>query len=143
MRKLHASIEALIHHRRELTSSTGHFAKSAAILGNCEEHTSLSCALSQLSETEEKLEQLYGKQASADFYFLAETIKDYINLITVVREVFHYRVKVYQNWRQTQQVLNKRREIKNRLEMTGRTDKLAQAIEDINEVRTFFLFKLN
>jgi sorting nexin-1/2 len=135
LRKLHASVEALIHHRRELTSTTGQFAKSAAILGNCEEHTSLSCALSQLSETEEKLEHLYGKQASADFYFLAETIKDYINLIAVVKEVFHYRVKVYQTWQHSQHTLNKKREAKTRLELTGRTDKLAQASEEVTEVR--------
>lgn len=40
------------------------------MLGNCEEHTSLSCALSQLAETEEKIEQLYGEQANNDFLYL-------------------------------------------------------------------------
>ena len=139
LRKLHASVEALIHHRRELTCTTGQFAKSAAILGNCEEHTSLSCALSQLSETEEKLEQLYCEQANSDFFFLAETIKDYINLISVVKDVFHYRVKVYQTWQHAQQTLTKKREAKTRLELTGRTDKLAQATEEVTEVCQLFL----
>jgi sorting nexin-1/2 len=34
-----------------------HFSKSAAMLGNAEEHTALSRALSQLAETEERSEQ--------------------------------------------------------------------------------------
>lgn len=36
LKKLHTSIDALIHHRKELTSTTGQFSKSIAMLGNCE-----------------------------------------------------------------------------------------------------------
>ena len=39
----------------ELAQNTGAFAKSAAMLGNAEEHTALSRALSQLAEVEEKV----------------------------------------------------------------------------------------
>jgi len=38
-----------------LAQNTGAFAKSAAMLGNAEEHTALSRALSQLAEVEEKV----------------------------------------------------------------------------------------
>jgi len=133
LRKLHASVEALIHHRKELTSTTGQFSKSIAMLGNCEEHTSLSCALSQLAETEEKLEQLYGQQVNSDFYYLAELVKDYINLIGVVKDVFHNRVKVFQTWQNAQQTLAKKRENKLKFEISGKGDKVSQANEEIAE----------
>jgi len=55
LRKLHASVETLVAHRRDLALLTSAFAKSAAMLSNCEEHTSLSRALSQLAEVEEKV----------------------------------------------------------------------------------------
>merc|ERR1711976_326897 len=87
MRKLHSSIEALVAHRKELALNTGSFAKSAAMLGNAEEHTSLSRALSQLAEIEEKVEQLHMDQADADFFGLSELVKDYVSLIAAVKEV--------------------------------------------------------
>ncbi|KAI1296751.1 Sorting nexin-2 [Halotydeus destructor] len=133
LRKLHASVEALLHHRRELTTTTGAFAKSAAMLGNCEEHTSLSCALSQLAETEEKVEQLYGEQANNDFIYLSELIRDYVALIGSVKEVFHQRVKVYQNWVNAQQMLTRKREAKAKLELAGRSDKVPAAAAEVSE----------
>lgn len=133
LRKLHASVDALIHHRKELSASTGAFAKSCAILGNCEEHTSLSCALSQLAETEEKVEHVYNEQVSSDFMYLSDLIKDYINLIGAVKDIFHQRVKVYQTWQHAQQQLVRKREQKARAELAGRSDKVAQANEEVSE----------
>ena len=131
---MYTSVDALIHHRKELTLTTGAFAKSAAMLGNCEEHTSLSCALSQLAETEEKIEQLYSKQVDNDFFYLAELLKDYIALIGAVKEAFHQRVKVFQVWQHSQQMLTKKREIKAKLELALKTDKISQANEEVIEV---------
>lgn len=65
--------------------STAVFAKSAAMLGNVEEHTTLSRALSQLAETEEKVEAVHKQQADTDFYVLSELLKDYISLIGSVK----------------------------------------------------------
>lgn len=135
LRKLLTSIEGLIHHRKELTTTTGAFAKSAAMLGNCEEHTALSCALSQLADTEEKIESLYNEQANNDFYHLSELLRDYVALIGVVKDVFHQRVKVYQTWQHAQQTLTKKREIKVRLELAGKSDKYSQANDEVVEVR--------
>lgn len=55
------------------------------MLGNCEEHTALSRALSQLAEVEEKVEQLQSNQAGQDFFLLSELLKDYIALIGAVK----------------------------------------------------------
>ncbi len=69
----------------ELAGSTQLFAKSAAMLGNSEEHTALSRAISQLAETEEKIENLHIEQANTDFFVFSELLKDYIGLIAAVR----------------------------------------------------------
>lgn len=58
LRKLHGGVEALVLHRKDLAGLTSSFAKSAAMLSNCEEHTALSRALSQLAETEEKVRMI-------------------------------------------------------------------------------------
>lgn len=65
--------------------NTAQFAKSAAMLGNSEDHTALSRALSQLAEVEEKIDQLHQEQANADFYLFSELLGDYVRLITAVK----------------------------------------------------------
>lgn len=65
--------------------NTAQFAKSAAMLGNSEDHTALSRALSQLAEVEEKIDQLHQDQANADFYLFSELLGDYVRLITAVK----------------------------------------------------------
>ena len=55
------------------------------MLGNAEEHTALSRALSQLAEIEEKVDQLHLDQADGDFFVLAELVKDYVTLIGAVK----------------------------------------------------------
>ena len=58
------------------------------MLGNAEEHTALSRALSQLAETEEKIEVLQKEQSDQDFYTMAELLKDYISLMGGVKVGF-------------------------------------------------------
>lgn len=65
--------------------NTASFAKSAAMLGNSEDHTALSRALSQLAEVEEKIDQLHQEQAYADFCVFSELLGDYVRLITAVK----------------------------------------------------------
>ncbi|XP_059360326.1 sorting nexin-2-like isoform X3 [Carassius carassius] len=108
LRKLHASVESLVCHRKELSVNTAAFAKSAAMLGNSEDHTALSRALSQLAEVEEKIEQLHQEQAYADFYLISELLGDYVRLITAVR----WEGKVQQGERDFEQISrNIRREV--------------------------------
>ncbi|CAI9731042.1 sorting nexin-2-like isoform X1 [Octopus vulgaris] len=133
LQKLHRSVENLVQQRRELCLSTGQFAKSAAMLGNAEEHTALSRALSQLAETEEKVELLHKDQADQDYYVISELLKDYINLIQSVKDVFHERVKCYKNWKDAEVMLARKRENKARLEVAHKTDKLSQAQQEITE----------
>ncbi|RZF32954.1 hypothetical protein LSTR_LSTR000824 [Laodelphax striatellus] len=123
LRKLHLSVEALVIGRKDLVMLTASFAKSAAMLSNCEEHTSLSRALSQLAEVEEKVEALHNEQANTDFSILCELLKDYIALLGAIKEVFHERVKVFQNWQHSLLMLNKKREYKAKMDLANRADK--------------------
>ena len=81
----------------ELAFNTGQFARSAAMLGNAEENTALSRALSQLAEIEEKVDQLHLDQADMDFFVLAELVKDYIMLIGAIK--VRLRGNHGQNWK--------------------------------------------
>ena len=50
--------------------------------------SALSSAIAQLSTVQEKLEEVHYEQATADFYYLSELIKDYIGLVGAVKDVF-------------------------------------------------------
>jgi sorting nexin-1/2 len=54
--------------------------------------------------------------------------------MVVFQEVFHERVKVYQNWQHSQQMLNKKREQKAKLKLSGKPDKGDQASMEVVEV---------
>lgn len=62
LRKLHASMEGLVNYRRELATSTAAFAKATAVLSSVEEHSSLSRALHQLSESTERTQTIHHAQ---------------------------------------------------------------------------------
>uniref|UniRef100_A0A3B4BFH2 Sorting nexin-2 n=1 Tax=Periophthalmus magnuspinnatus TaxID=409849 RepID=A0A3B4BFH2_9GOBI len=134
LRKLHGSIESLVCHRKELSLNTSQFARSAAMLGNSEDHTALSRALSQLAEVEEKMEALHNEQANSDFTLLSELIGDYVRLLAAVKGVFEHRMKTWQRWQDTQMLLQKKREAEAKLQFTNKPDKLQQAKDEIKEL---------
>uniref|UniRef100_A0A3P9Q013 Sorting nexin-2 n=1 Tax=Poecilia reticulata TaxID=8081 RepID=A0A3P9Q013_POERE len=134
LKKLHASVESLVCHRKELSVNTAQFAKSAAMLGNSEDHTALSRALSQLAEVEEKIDQLHQDQANADLYLFSELLGDYVRLIGAVKGVFDHRMKTWQKWQDSQMLLQKKREAEAKLQFTNKPDKLQQAKDEIKEL---------
>ena len=88
LRKLHFATESLAEYRRNLAISTGNISRSLAVLSGSEENSALSGAIAQLSTVQEKIEQIHYEQATADFYYLSELIKDYIGLVGAVKDVF-------------------------------------------------------
>ncbi|BFZ01905.1 hypothetical protein BsWGS_04944 [Bradybaena similaris] len=133
LRKLQASLEILSQHRKELSVNAASFARSAAMLGNVEEHTALSRALSQLAETEEKIETIHKEQADADFFLMAELMKDYVALMGSVKDVFYERIKTYKTWKDTETTLSKKRDNKAKLEAQNKMDKISQAQAEVTE----------
>merc|ERR1711894_123999 len=134
LKKLHTSIETLVTHRKELSVNTGSFAKSAAMLGNAEEHTALSRALSQLAEIEERIDSLHVDQADNDFYVLSELVKDYVALIGAIKEVFQQRVKIFKIWKDAEANLTKKRETRAKLEVARKLDKIPAVSQEITEL---------
>eukprot|EP00066_Takifugu_rubripes_P016459 XP_011605725.1 PREDICTED: sorting nexin-1-like [Takifugu rubripes] len=132
-RKLHALVESLVVHRKELSLNTSSFAKSTAMLGSAEDNTALSRALSQLAEVEDKMEQLHQDQAANDTFGFAEVIADYIRLLGAVRGSFDQRMKAWQRWQDAQTVLQKKRETEAKLLWANKPDKLQLAKEEIVE----------
>ncbi|XP_005814221.1 sorting nexin-1-like [Xiphophorus maculatus] len=132
-RKLHALVELLVVHRKELSLNTASFAKSAAMLGSAEDNTALSRALSQLAEVEDKMEQLHQDQAANDTFSFAEMIADFIRLLGAVRGTFDQRMKAWQRWQDAQAMLQKKRETEAKLLWANKPDKLQLAKEEIAE----------
>ncbi|XP_028812482.1 sorting nexin-1 isoform X2 [Denticeps clupeoides] len=133
LRKLHAVVDALVNHRKDLCGNTAVFAKSMAMLGNSEDNTALSRALSQLAEVEDKMEQLHQEQASNDFFIFAELLADYVRLLGGVRNCFDQRIKTWQRWQDAQSTLQKKREVEAKLLWANKPDKLQQAKDEITE----------
>uniref|UniRef100_A0A672R994 Sorting nexin-2 n=1 Tax=Sinocyclocheilus grahami TaxID=75366 RepID=A0A672R994_SINGR len=133
LRRLHAAVDSLVNHRKELCSNTAVFSKSVAMLGSVEENSALSRALSQLAEVEDKMEQLHQQQAFSDFFILAELLADYIRLLGAVRCCFEQRMKVWQRLQEAQSTLQKKREAEAKLLWANKPEKLQQAKDDINE----------
>ncbi|XP_036390699.1 sorting nexin-1a [Megalops cyprinoides] len=133
LRKLHAVVDSLVNHRKELSANTAVFAKSVAMLGSSEDNTALSRALSQLAEVEDKIEQLHQEQAGSDFFIFAELLADYIRLLGAVRSCFDQRMKTWQRWQDAQNTLQKKRENEAKLLWANKPDKLQQAKEEITE----------
>lgn len=133
LRKLHTNVEAMVSYRKELAALTNGVARSAAMLSACEDHNSLSRALSQLADTEEKVEALHIEQANTDFFILCELLKDYLGLLGSVRDAFHERTKLFQHWDHAQQTLTRKRETKAKYELQNRSDKVDQASAEVLE----------
>ncbi|XP_047451703.1 sorting nexin-1a [Mugil cephalus] len=132
-RKLHALVESLVIHRKDLSLNTASFAKSTAMLGSAEDNTALSRALSQLAEVEDKMEQLHQDQAANDTFNFAELIADYIRLLGAVRGSFDHRMKAWQRWQDAQATLQKKRETEAKLLWANKPDKLQLVKEEITE----------
>ncbi|XP_066524621.1 sorting nexin-1a [Hoplias malabaricus] len=133
LRKLHAMVDSLVTHRKELSVNTAVFAKSVAMLGSSEDNTALSRALSQLAEVEDRIEQLHQDQAANDFFIFAELLADYIRLLGSVRGCFDQRMKAWQRWQDAQNMLQKKRETEAKLLWANKPDKLQQAKDEIVE----------
>ena len=136
LRRLHNALEGLVQNRKDLSASSALFAKSAATLGNAEEHTALSRALAQLSDAFEKMECIQQDQSNTDYYGFSETLSDYIRIISEIKEVFLVRVKCWQNWQNAVQNVAKKKEAQAKVQASGRVDKLSQIQADIKEMET-------
>jgi sorting nexin-1/2 len=135
--KLHSTIEIMYSWRKDLSSSTKEFSKSAAILANSEEQLNLSRALSQLGEIYEKIDVIYSDQANKDYFIFGELVKDYVGLFEGIREVLQQRIKIFWNWKKAEDTLRLKKEAKAKLEAANKQDKVPAAAAEIRDVKRF------
>jgi len=69
----------------ELAQGTGLLANSIAMLGSSEENTTLARVLAQLAEVEEHCDNVFVGEADADFFILAELVREYVGLVQAVK----------------------------------------------------------
>jgi sorting nexin-1/2 len=133
LKRLLGSVETLSARRRELGSNTSAFAKSAGLLGSCEEHEPLARALTQLAEVQEKIDQLQQEQASKDYFVFGEILREYIGLIAGIKVCLQQRVKAFHAWQSAQSTLLKKRESETKMKASGKTEKLPEIEKEIKE----------
>ena len=133
LRKLLNSAEALVDFRKSLAGSTYSVAKSITALGHAEEDSKLSAALDQLGEVFMNIQKVHDQNAKDDLFLLSEMIHDYLGLVAAIKDVLAERVKAWQHWQAVTKDLNKKRELKVKLDMTGKADKLAELKAQITD----------
>ncbi|CAD5210927.1 unnamed protein product [Bursaphelenchus xylophilus] len=121
--RLHSIVDQLGSFRRELSQSSDSLSKSLSMIASCEENTALARTLSKLAETKENLSVVQKHEADTDSQILAEAIQEHLHMTQVLKELFFERVKAWQNWQTLRQNLAKKRELKARFDLAGRSDR--------------------
>lgn len=127
--KLHSIVDQLVSYRRELSQSSDSLSKSLSMIASCEENTSLARTLSKLSETHENLSVVQKHEADTDGQVLSESLQEHLHMTQVLKELFFERVKAWQHWQTQRQHLAKKREMKARHDLAGRSDKTAVVVK--------------
>uniref|UniRef100_A0A671N0E0 PX domain-containing protein n=1 Tax=Sinocyclocheilus anshuiensis TaxID=1608454 RepID=A0A671N0E0_9TELE len=118
LRKLHASVESLVCHRKELSVNTASFAKSAAMLGNSEDHTALSRAIFGFLKPHARVQGFMMR---------------WFCHVSVLQGVFDQRMKTWAKCQDAQVMLQRKREAEAKLQHANKPDKLQQAKDEIRE----------
>ncbi|EGT35517.1 hypothetical protein CAEBREN_07263 [Caenorhabditis brenneri] len=133
LRKLHTASESLVAARWDMAHSEEELSKTLSMLAATEESTSLSRAISALTDTTENISATWSKQAEIDTAKFSEPIHEYVMLISSIKDVFDERVRLWQEWQCAQEAVVKKREQRSdalRRMRTQRADQLAMEIEE-------------
>jgi sorting nexin-1/2 len=134
LKNVYNQLNILFAYRKEAGNSLKQFSTSLNHLATTEEHPSLSSALTELANLEEKLDQVNNEHTLQEYSILTELIKEYISLIDMIHLVFNERIKLHQVWLNAEETLKKKRETKTKLEQTPKgADKIPQAEMEIHD----------
>ncbi len=133
LNKLLYSTEALVGFRKTLAGQTYSVSKSITALGHAEEDTKLSAALDQLGDVFMEIQKVHDQQSKDDLFLLSELVHDYLGLVAAIKDALAERVKAWQHWQAVTKDLNRKREYKVKLEVSGKADKLAELKSQISE----------
>jgi sorting nexin-1/2 len=134
LKHLYNQFNTLFSQRKEAGHVLKQFSTSLNHLATTEEHTSLSNALIELANLQEKLEQIHSEYSLKEYSVLTELIKEYISLLDMVQLAFNERIKIHQVWLNSEETLRKKREAKTKLELTPKgLDKIPAAELEIRD----------
>lgn len=74
-----------------MSGLTGDFGESIKHLSGIQVSTTLSAKLTCLSEIQEELKDVYGKQSKTDFFQLAACVEDWIRIVVSIRVYLHFK----------------------------------------------------
>ena len=124
----------VLNQRKEAGHNLKQFVVTLNHLATTEEHTSLSAALTELANLQEKLEHINSEYANREYSIVTELIKEYILLLNMVQLAFNERIKTHHQWLNAEDNLKKARERKTKLEQSPKNaDKMPQAEADIRD----------
>lgn len=134
LKHVYNQLNNLFGQRREAGLALRQFSTSVNHLATIEEHPSLSRALAELANVEEKLDQINNEHAYKEYSIVTELVKEYMSLLEMVQAAFTERIKMHQQWLNAEETLRKRRDEKLKLEQSPKgADKLPQKEAEIRE----------
>ncbi|KAL9058460.1 MAG: hypothetical protein Q9162_001756 [Coniocarpon cinnabarinum] len=135
LKALQRSCETAIEQRKSLATASGELANSLNTLAQVEISPSLSGPLASLSDVENRIRDLYDRQAQQDVLTLGIVIDEYIRLIGSIKKAFDQRQRSWSSYHNAESDLTKRRTALDKLMRQGRTqqDKMSQLQADVGD----------
>lgn len=133
LKALQKSADTVVGQRKALAESCGDFSTSLHNLAAVELSPSLSGPLDSLGDLQERIQELYQRQAMQDVLTLGIVIDEYIRLIGSVKKAFEQRQKAYHSWHSAESKLQDVRKQQEKLLRAGRTqqDRIGQMQADV------------
>jgi sorting nexin-1/2 len=133
LRALDKAIETVIGQRKALAEACGDFSISLDSLAAVELSPQLSGPLEGLADLQQRVQELYDRQAQQDVLTLGNVIDEYIRMIASCKMAFSMREKGFHAWQAADGDLNKKKSSQDKLLRQGRsqTDKLNQLSAEV------------
>lgn len=123
----------MVAQRKGLAEAAGDFSSSLHALSIVELSPVLSAPLEGLSALQDRIRELYERQAQQDVLTLGITIDEYIRLIGSIKMAFAQRQKAFHSWHAAESELSKRKKTQDKLLSQGKSqqDRLNQLNADV------------
>lgn len=127
------AVDTVVAQRKGLAESAGDFSASMHALAAVELSPALSGPLEGLSDLQQRIRELYERQAQQDILTLGITVDEYIRLIGSIKTAFSQRQKAFHSWHSAESELQKRKQTQEKLMRQGKSqqDRLIQINADV------------
>lgn len=121
LKSLLKALDLVVTQRKELSDTTGEFSNVLNTLSSVEISRNLSNLLTDFSNAQSRIKDLYSRQCLQDVLSLSTTLEEYIRLISSIRSVFNQRQRIYLNAQNAEHELTKKRQNLEKLQRQGKT----------------------